>query len=134
MEKTDLLFEGREKITTASIREFSPQGTRLDVSAAGQVSGRVSGLILETHNSLAKPDGTSEAEARSMIFSNGEPVMMWGKVTGKVVDPTPIFQLQMEATFQTPSKRLAFLNTTRGRVEGLVNFGAGEYTFKVYAV
>ncbi len=57
-----------------------------------------------------------------------------GKAAGTVVDPTPIFPVQLEATLPTPSKRLDFLNTTNGRVEGLVNFGTGEYTFRDYAV
>ncbi len=133
MEK-ELLFEGKENTSSVNIREFSPQGARLDVTLAGKVSGKVTGLILTTHNALMKPDGTVEADVRSVIFSNGEPVFVWGKATAKGVDPTPILRIEENLTFQTPSQRLAYLNTTKGWSEGLDNFGTGEYNFKVYAV
>lgn len=133
MEK-ELLFEGKETTTSINIREFSPQGARLDVTLAGKVSGKVAGLILTTHNALMKPDGTVEADLRSVIFSNGEPVFVWGKATAKGVDPTPILRIEENVTFQTPSQRLAYLNNTKGWSEGLDNFGTGEYSFKVYAV
>jgi hypothetical protein len=81
-----------------------------------------------------KPDGKAEIDLRSIIFSNGEPIFVWGKATGKMVDPTPIQKIEENLTFQTPSQRLAYLNTTKGRSEGLYNIGKGEYSFKVYAV
>jgi hypothetical protein len=34
----------KRKTTSINIHEFSPQGTRLDVTNAGRVSGKVSGL------------------------------------------------------------------------------------------
>jgi len=133
MEK-ELLFEAKENVGSVNIREFSPQGARLDVTAIGKVSGKVTGLIMTTHNALMKPDGTGEADARSMIFSNGEPILVMGKVTGKMVDPTPIQKIEENLTFQTPSQRLVYLNTTKGLSEGLYNIATGEYNFKVYAV
>lgn len=133
MEK-ELLYEGKENTTSVNIREFSPQGARLDFTAGGKVSGKVSGLIMTTHNALLKPDGTGEADIRSIIFSNGEPVFVWGKATGKGVDPTPVQRIEENLTFQTPSQRLAYLNTTKGWSEGFENFATGEYSFKVYAV
>lgn len=133
MEK-ELLFEGKENASSVNIREFSPQGARLDITAVGKVSGKVAGLIMTTHNVLLKPDGTGEADVRSIIFSNGEPIMVFGKATGEPVDPTPIMKIEENLAFQTPSKRLSYLNTTKGRSEGLFNMGKGEYSFKVYVV
>jgi len=133
MEKGELLFEGKENTSSINLREFSPQGARLDVTLAGKIAGRVTGLILTTHNALMKPDGTIDADVRSVIFSNGEPVFAWGKATGKGVDPTPILRIEEELTFQTPSKRLAWLNSTKGWAEAFDNFGTSEYKFKVYA-
>jgi len=134
MEKKELLFEGKESTSSVNIREFSPKGAMLDITVAGKVSGKVAGLIMTTHNALMKPDGTGEADVRSIIFSNGEPIFVWGKATSKMVDPTPIEKIEENLTFQTPSKRLAYLNTTKGLSEALYNLGTGEYTFKVYAV
>ena len=134
MEKGQLLFEGKEKTSSVHIREFSPQGAKLDVTLAGRLSGNISGLIMSTHNALLKANGTVEADLRSLIFTNGEPVFMWGKATAKAVDPTPILQIEVDVAFQTPSQKLSYLNTTKGWVEGLDNFGTGEFNFKVYAV
>ncbi len=134
MEKGELLFEGKENTSSVNIREFSPQGARLDVTLAGKVSGKISGLKLTTHNALMKPDGTVEADVRGVIFVNGEPVFVWGKATAKGVDPAPILRIEENLTFQTPSQKLGWLNTTKGWSEGLDNFASGEFTYKVYAV
>ncbi|QQG48432.1 MAG: hypothetical protein HY247_06725 [archaeon] len=134
MEKGELLYEGKEMTTSVNIREFSAQGARLDVTLAGKVSGKVSGLRMTTHNALMKPDGTVEADVRGIIFSNGEPIFVWGKATAKGVDPAPILRIEENLTFQTPSQRLSFLNNTKGWSEGFDNFATGEFTYKVYAV
>ena len=83
---------------------------------------------------MPKGDRTAEADMRSLIFSFGEPVFMWGKTTGKIVDPAPITQVRIDVAFRTASQRLSFLNATKGWVEGLSNLSTGEFTFKVYAV
>lgn len=134
MEKGELLFEGAERTSSVNLREFSTQGARLDVTLAGKVSGKISGLKMTTHNALMKPNGTVEADVRGLIFSNGEPIFVLGKATGKGVDPTPILRIEENLTFQTPSQRLAWLNTTKSWSEGLDNFGTGEFNYKVYAV
>jgi hypothetical protein len=130
----ELLFEGKENTTSVNIKEFSPEGARLDITVAGKVSGKVTGFILSTHSILMKPGGISELDLRSIIFSNGEPIFVFGKAIGKIVDPTPIGKIDGDLTFQTPSQRIAYLNTTRGRSEALYNLATGEYSFKVYAV
>jgi hypothetical protein len=93
MEK-ELLFEGKENTSSVNIKEFSPKGAMLDITLAGKVSGKVAGLIMTTHNMLMKPDGTGEADLRSIIFSNGEPIFIWGKAMGKLIDPTPIEKIE----------------------------------------
>ena len=81
-----------------------------------------------------KPGGTSDLDLKSIIFSNGEPIFVMGKASGKLIDPTPIGQIEANLTFQTPSQKLAYLNTTKGWSEATYNMATGEYTFKVYAV
>ncbi len=134
MQKGELLFEGKENTSSVNIREFSAQGARVDFTLAGKVKGKINGLKITTHNALMKPDGTGEADVRGIIFVSGEPVFVWGKATGKGVDPTPIQRIEENLTFQTPSQKLAWLNTTKGWSEGLDNLGTGEYNYKVYAV
>ena len=131
MEK-ELLFEGKETTSSLNIKEFSPEGARLDITLAGKISGEVAGLILSTHNILMKPGGTSDVDIRSIIFSNGEPIFVMGKAMGKLIDPTPIGKIEGNLTFQTPSQKLAYLNTTKGWSEATYNMATGEYSFKIY--
>jgi hypothetical protein len=87
---------------------------------------------MSTHNILMKPSGTSDLDLKSIIISNGEPIFIMGKANGKLVDPTPIGRIEANLTFQTPSQKLAYLNTTKGWSEAIYNMTTGEYTFKVY--
>jgi hypothetical protein len=130
----ELLFEGKETTTAINIKEFSQEGAKLDFMNAGKVSGKVTGLIMSTHSVLMKPDGTGSADVRSMIFSNGESIMVMGKANGKMVDPTPIQKIEENLTFMTASKKFAYLNTTKGWADASYNLATGEYSFKVYAV
>ena len=130
----ELLFEGKEKTMAINLKEFSQEGAKLDIMVAGTVSGKVTGMIMTTHNALMKPDGTGSADVKSMIFSNGESIMVMGKANGKMVDPTPIEKIEENLTFMTMSKNLAYLNTTKGRADASYNMATGEYNFKVYAV
>jgi hypothetical protein len=130
----ELLFEGKEDTSSVKINGFSPDGAMLEITLFGKVNGKVTGIILSTHTILLKPDRTSEVEVKSIIFSNGEPIFIWGKDTGKVVDPTPIGKIEGNLTFQTPSQKLGYLNTTKCWTEALYNIATGEYSFKVYTV
>ena len=133
MEK-ELLFEGKENTTSVKIIEFSPQGAKLEITVAGKINGKVDGQIMSTHNILMRPGGTSELDLKSIIFSNGEPIFAMGKANGKIVDPTPIGKIEGNLTFQTPSQKLTYLNSTKGWSDALYNMATGEYTFKVYAL
>lgn len=133
MEK-ELLFEGKENTSSVNIKEFTPAGVRLEITVAGKVNGKVTGQILSTHNILMKSGGISELDLKSIIFSNGEPIFVSGKANGKLVDPTPIGKIEGTLTFQTPSQKLAYLNTIKGWSEALYNMATGEYTFTIYII
>jgi hypothetical protein len=129
----ELLFEGKENTSSVNIKEFSQEGARIDIAVRGNISGKVSGLILSSHNILMKPGGVSELDLKSIIFSNGKPIFASGKAKGKIVNPAPTGKIEGILTFQTPSQKLSYLNTVQGSLEALYNIATGEYTFKVYA-
>jgi hypothetical protein len=133
MEK-ELLFEGKENTMAINLKEFSPEGAKMDIMVAGKISGKITGQIMTTHNSLMKPDGTGNADVKSIIFSNGESIMVMGKANGKMVDPAPIEKIEENLTFMTASKNFAYLNTTKGWADASFNMSTGEYSFKVYAL
>ena len=60
----------KEKRTPYAInlKEFSPEGAKLDIMVAGKVSGKVTGQIMTTHNALMKPDGTGNADVKVNDF------------------------------------------------------------------
>ena len=99
-----------------------------DFSEAKKLGSRIMELAVEQDNVYY----TNEVAIKSIIFNNGEPIFVWGKDNGKIVDPTPIGKIEGNLTFQTPSQRLAYLNTTKGWTEATYNVATGEYTFKVY--
>ncbi len=117
-----------------NLKEFNQEGAKLDIMVSGKVNGKIKGLIMTTHNALMKPDGTGSADVKSMIFSDGEGIMIMGKANGKMVDPTPIQQIEENWTFMTASQKFAYLNTTKGLAEATYNLATGEYSFKVCAV
>jgi hypothetical protein len=132
--ENELLFEIKENTQAINLKEFTPEGAKLDIMVAGKVTGKITGQIMTTHNAIMKPDGTGSADVRSMIFSNGESIMVMGKASGKMVDPAPIEKIEENLTFMTMSKQLAYLNTTKGWADATYNLATGEYSAKVYAL
>ena len=130
----ELLFEGKETASSVNLKEFSLEGAKIDINLAGKISGRLNGTIMTTHNITMKQDGTSQVDLRSLIFSGGEPVFVMGNALGKIVAPSPMREIEENLTFQTPSQRLSYLNTTKGWSKGFFNPETGEYSFKVYTV
>ena len=120
MEKV-LLFEGKENATSVNVKDFTQEGATLEITLSGKISGKAQGFIMSTHKILMKPGGVSDIDIKSIIFSNGEPIFSWGKATGKIVDPTPIGKIDGVLTFQTPSQKLAYLNTIKGESEATFN-------------
>jgi hypothetical protein len=133
MEK-ELLFEIKENTMAINLKEFTPEGAKLDIMVGGKVTGKITGQIMTTHNAIMKPDGTGSADVKSMIFSNGESIMVMGNANGKIVDPAPIEKLEENLTFMTMSKQLAYLNTTKGWADATYNLATGEYSAQVYAL
>ncbi len=130
----ELLFEGKEKTMAINLKDITQEGVKLDIMVSGKVSGKMNGMIMTTHSSLMKPDGTGSADVKSMIFSEGEGIMIMGKANGRMVDPAPIQKIEENLTFMTTSKKYAYLNTTKGMADASYNLATGEYTFKVYAM
>ena len=67
-----LLFEGKENTNSVRVKEFSPEGAKLEINLKGKITGKIEGFIMSTHEILMKPDRTSEVTIRSIISSNGE--------------------------------------------------------------
>lgn len=82
---------------------------------------------------LIKPDGTSEWEAKGIETTrDGDMVFVTSKGTARTGDPGTV-GYEGNVSFQTPSQKLSWLNSTKGRVEGTYNNANGESIGRIYA-
>ena len=133
MPEEEFLGELAEKTTSVTIREFTPEGVRISYNLEGKVRGQYEAAHMETVDAMFKPDGTYEFEVRGIDQTDdGHMVLIQGKGTGRQASPTSV-QAKGEVTFQTLSKKLAWLNSAKGRFEGTYNVPAGEFIAKVFA-
>jgi hypothetical protein len=130
--KEELLLELKAKNTTRTVKDFSPEGIRLGDNLEGESKGVYNASFYGTINLLAKPDGTIDYEVRQIdTTSDGDTVLLYFK--GKSIIESPTHNKFVgENTFQTSSKKLAWLNGIKARHEGEYNPVAGENNFRVY--
>src|SRR3972149_1134479 len=125
MPEEEFVGELAEKTTSVTIREFTPEGVRISYNLQGKMKGQYEAAHMETVDAMFKPDGTYEFEARGLDQTDdGDMIPIRAKGTGKQVSPTAI-QAEGEATFQTMSKTLEWLNSAKGRFEGTYNTSTG---------
>ncbi len=130
--KEELLAELKEKTTTVTVKEFTPAGVRAEYNMQGETRGKFDSRHLETVSVLVKADGTVEYEGRGIdITSDGETFLLTGKGKGRQENPTTI-RFEGETSYQTASKKLAWLNTVKGRHEGTYNNVPGEASIRLY--
>jgi hypothetical protein len=133
MTEEEFLGELAEKTTSVTIREFTPDGVRISYNLQGKLRGQYDADHMETVEALFKPDGTYEFESLGIDqTTSGDMILVRSKGTGKQVSLTSVLA-EGEATFQTQSKSLAWLNSTKARIEGTYTTTTGEFIAKAFA-
>ncbi len=133
MPEEEFLGELAERTTSVTIKEFTPEGVLISYNLQGQVKGQYEAAHMETVDAMFKPDGTYEFEARGIDQTNdGDMVLTRAKGIGKTVSPTSV-HAEGEATYQTLSKKLEWLNSAKGRFEGTYDLSTGEFVAKIFA-
>ena len=128
----ELLLELTSKNTTRSIKDFAPEGIKLESNLEGEAKGVYDATFYATIMMLVKPDRTIDYEARQIhTTSDGDTVLVYFKGTSIIESPTRN-RFVGETTFQTGSKTLGWLNQVKARHEGEYNPVAGENDFRVY--
>ncbi|HVH14713.1 MAG TPA: hypothetical protein VNA15_03220 [Candidatus Angelobacter sp.] len=126
----ELIAEVKEKATTITIKDFTPAGVRAEYNVQGETRGRYNARHIETVNVLFKPDGIVEYESKGIDTTpDGEIVLITSKGKG-TMGLTGSFE--GESTFQTPSKKLAWLNNIKGLHRGTMNLMTDEASYKLY--
>lgn len=130
----ELLGEIRGKTVSRSIKEITPLGVRLEINNEGKFAGgKYVANHIETVNVFQGLDGSLQWETKGLdMTTEGETVVISGRGTGKATGPSTIWA-EGEAVYMTQSPRLAFLNTTKARLEVTANNQTGEFEIKVYS-
>lgn len=130
--KEQLLLELRGHNTTRTIKDFSPAGIRLENDLEGEAKGIFNSTYYATIDALVKPDGTIDYVTRQIhTTDDSETVLL--TFTGKSIRESPTHNRFVgENTFQTPSKKLAWLNGLKSRHDGEYNPVTGEQNLRVY--
>lgn len=132
-QKGELLLEYKGKTTTLTVRDFTPAGARIEINEQGEMKGRYNANHLETVTVLIRPDGTSEWEAKGIETTrDGDTIFLTSKGTARTEDPSTV-RYEGNVSFQTPSQKLSWLNSTKGRIEGKYNNANGESIGSIYA-
>ena len=128
----ELLLDLTSKNTTRTIKDFSPEGIKLESNLEGTAKGVYDATFYATITMLVKPDRTIDYEARQIhTTSDGDTVLVYYKGSSIIESPTHNKFVGL-TTFQTGSKKLAWLNGVKARHEGEYDPVAGENDFRVY--
>ncbi len=132
--KGELKGEFHGKRITATIKEVSPNGVRIDNNDEGEYKeGKFDFRYMQTNSVLLKPDGTAEWESKGISNTKeGDTVVYWGKGTAHSTGQNNA-SWEGELHRMTTSPRLSALNNTTLWVEAKGNMATGEYSGKAYA-
>ncbi len=129
----ELVGELTEKVTSVTIQEIGRQGVRFSQNSQGRMKGLYDAGHMDTVEVLMKPDGTMEVELRGMeVTTEGEAILLQGRGTARMMSPT-MNHVEGSATYQTASKKFAWLNSAKIRFEGTGETTTGEGKVKVFA-
>ncbi len=127
----ELLGELRQETTSVTIGEFGPEGLRFSEDLKGEMKGVYNATHLETTVALFKPDGTIETDTRAVeMTAEGDVILI--QLRGQMKMTPPVSRSESTGTFQTASKKLAWLNSAKVRCEGTADESREEGTWKVF--
>jgi hypothetical protein len=114
----ELLLELTSKNTTRSIKDFSPEGIRLESNLEGDAKGVYDATFYATITMLVKPDRTIDYEVRQIhTTSDGDTVLVYykgksiiegptrNKVRGRDHVPDVIKEARMAERTESPARR-----------------------------
>ena len=130
--KGEVIVELRGKTDSFSIKDISANGIKMENNDVGQLTGKYQGSFMETVSINMKTDGTSEWEGKGIQMAGKDMVVVTGKGKGRQnADGTVWFE--GEQKFMTQAKNLAWLNNTKGWIEGTATQADQTFTAKIYA-
>jgi hypothetical protein len=132
--KGELKGEFHGKRITATIKEISPTGIRMETNEEGQIKeGKFDFQYMHTNSALLKQDGTMEWEAKGIASTkDGDMMAYWGNGTAQSTGQNNA-AWEGEIHRMSTSPRLSALNNTTVWIEAKGSIATGEYSGKSYA-
>jgi len=129
----ELLFEVKCKLLPMVFIGKVPEGTRVNIPFVGEMSGPVaSGKFEGTDYILLRNDGVGVRHSHAVITtSEGELIAVQGSGISTTA-PDGRNVLKGVQTYQTGSKKLAWLNSTQGLDEGFAEMAANKLELKIF--
>jgi hypothetical protein len=117
----------RSKVTLNRILEATSNSAKIEINEEGSITGRYSGIQLDTIESTANPDGTSTWSGKFMHMTNkGDMIVATGSGTGESASQKGIVKIRGEGEMWTHSTSLASLNGAKWTCEGESNTRKGS--------
>ncbi len=133
MSKGELLYEIQGKTVTRAVKEITPHGVKMQMGDETQCTGKVNAEWIDTFDVFMKTDGTHDWESKGIQTTReGDFIAVSGRGTSRMSGPTT-GTWQGELVFMTQSPKLAWLNNTKGWVEGSFDMAQRTYHGKVSA-
>ena len=117
----------RSKVTLNRILEATSNSAKIEINEEGSITGRYSGIQLDTIESTANPDGTSTGSGKFMHMTNkGDMIDATGSGTGESANQKGIVKIRGEGEMWTHFTSLASLNGAKWTCEGESNTRKGS--------
>jgi hypothetical protein len=117
----------RSKVVLNRILEVTSNSVRIEINEEGSITGRYTGIQLDTIESMANPDGTSTWSGKFMHMTNkGNMIVATGSGTGEPASTKDIVKIRGEGEMWTRSTILANLNGAKWTCEGESNTRKGS--------
>jgi hypothetical protein len=117
----------RSKVTLNRILEATSNSMKIEINEEGKITGRYTGIQLDTIESTANPDGSSTWSGKFMHMTNkGDMIVATGSGTGEPANPKGFVKIRGEGEMWTQSARLANLNGAKWTCDGESNTRKGS--------
>jgi hypothetical protein len=129
----ELLYDAKAKLSPPLNIGSVPEGTRLNVPFAGDVTGpSIHGKIEGIDYVLIRPDGVGLVHVHAILTTDGGDIISVEVSGFMTAAPDGRFALKGAVTYQTGSKELGWLNSTQAVEDGFIDMTTGELNLKAF--
>jgi hypothetical protein len=130
--KGEVIAQINGKTDSWSIKDVSSNGFKLENNDVGQITGKYSANFMETITVNMKQDGSNDWEGKGLQMAGTDLVVTTSKGKGHT-GAQGMITFEGDMNFMTKSSKLAWLNNTKGWIEGQANQQSQTFTATVYA-